>query len=108
MQAIISLDIELEAGSPHPLPWYPPLCDAAQAANVKLSTRWMVIILILTETSLLRYSSLLGLRQSITREKYPDDSIKEKMLESFGQVKTIPLEIKTENEPISNGRVDTT
>jgi hypothetical protein len=38
-ELMINEDIEQEAGTPHPLPWYPPLCDAALAATVKLPSR---------------------------------------------------------------------
>lgn len=68
MERMIKGDISVKWGGQHPLPWYPPLCDAALASTVKLPTRYSYVP-----------------RVSGSREKHPDDSIKEKLLESFGQ-----------------------
>ena len=40
MERMIQGDISVKWGGQHPLPWYPPLCDAALASTVKLPTRW--------------------------------------------------------------------
>jgi len=71
MESALGDKLSLEQGSSHPLPWYPPLCDAAQAAEVKLPARFSTLI-----------SSL---KQIPGREKFPEESIKIKLQESFGQ-----------------------
>ena len=43
MERMIKGDISVKWGGQHPLPWYPPLCDAALASTVKLPTRWASI-----------------------------------------------------------------
>merc|ERR1719400_2394868 len=71
MASALGDKLSLEHGSSHPLPWYPPLCDAAQAAEVKLHAR---------------YSTLMSsLKRIPGREKFPEESIKIKLQESFGQ-----------------------
>jgi len=72
MEAAIGESLALEQGAPHPLPWYPPLCDAVQAAEVKLPTRYAML--------------LSNLKQINGREKFPEESVKPKLQESFGRV----------------------
>ena len=78
VERIINEDIDLDPGTPHHLPWFPPLCDTTLLDSIKLPTK---------------YSNMPGLKTPSTKEKYPDESIRIKFLESFGQ--------KEENENIA-------
>ena len=70
IERIINEDIDLDPGTPHPLPWYPPTCDTATLDSAKLPTK---------------YANMPGLKNTATKEKFPDESIRIKFLESFGQ-----------------------
>ena len=72
IQQIIQEDIGLgEPGSSHPLPWYPPACPALLPHKLPP-----------------QYASLPGLQltpDTGNKEKSPDESIKKKFLDSFGE-----------------------
>merc|ERR1719474_439791 len=70
IQRIINEDIDLDSSTPHSLPWYPPVCDGDISDSVKLQPK---------------YANMPGLKNPGTKEKYPDESIRVKFLESFGQ-----------------------
>jgi len=72
MEAAIGEKLALEQGAPHPLPWFPPLCDPVQAAEVKLPARFATLVT--------------SLKQVSAREKFPEESVKPKLQESFGRV----------------------
>merc|ERR1719237_1642664 len=72
MEAAIGEKLALEQGVPHPLPWFPPLCDPVQAAEVKLPARFATLVT--------------SLKQVSAREKFPEESVKPKLQESFGRV----------------------
>ena len=70
IQKIINEDINLDPETPHPLPWFPPHCDAERAENLKLHKR---------------YTDLPGLKTQTSKEKFPDEAIRGKFLFSFGK-----------------------
>ena len=78
IERIINEDIDLDSTTPHPLPWYPPICDTDLLTSIKLPSK---------------YANMPGLKNPGTKEKFPDESIRIKFLESFGQ--------KEENENIA-------
>ena len=71
LKRMISDDIDLAPKTPHPLPWYPPLCDSDKFEKLKLPPR---------------YANLPGFFTTPTKEKLPDESIKPRFLVSFGRV----------------------
>lgn len=71
IQKIINEDINLDQGTPHPLPWFPPHCDAEKAESLKLDVR---------------YADLPGFNSQQSKEKFPDEAIKGKFLFSFGKL----------------------
>ena len=89
MSRLASEEVDLGEDGSHPLPWYPPTCDPARASAVKLPARSAFTspscLASFSYVPVCRYSGLPGLRQAAIREKHPDDSIKLKMQESFGQ-----------------------
>lgn len=70
IQKIINQELSLDPATPHPLPWFPPHCDAEQAENLKLGQR---------------YGDLPGFKAQSSKEKFPDEAIKGKFLFSFGK-----------------------
>ena len=70
IQKIINQEISLDPLTPHPLPWFPPHCDAEKSESIKLHKR---------------YADLPGFKSQPSKEKYPDDSIRGKFLFSFGK-----------------------
>ena len=92
IQKIINQEINLEPLTPHPLPWFPPHCDAEKSENLKLPKR---------------YDDLPGFKSQPSKEKYPDDSIRGKFLFSFGKydgqenIAELGARIKTASETSS-------
>ena len=105
---MVNADIDLSPSEQHPLPWYPPLCDSEKFKDLKLPTRfqslpgiiWKVVIFFLLFDSLPLPSNLKklclllinvtfiilfsGFSTSMSKEKFPDESIKGRFLYSFG------------------------
>ena len=70
LRRMINHDIDLTPTKPHPLPWYPPLCDVEKFNSLKLPSR---------------FSNLPGFITSMNKDKYPDESIKLMFLHGFGK-----------------------
>ena len=71
LKKMINDDIDLSPGVPHPLPWYPPHCDAEQFDSLQLPSK---------------YANMPGFFTTPTKEKLPDESIKPRFLVSFGRI----------------------
>jgi len=69
LRKMVNADIGLSLSEQHPLPWYPPLCDSEKFKDLKLPNR---------------FQSLPGFSTSMSKEKFPDESIKGRFLYSFG------------------------
>ena len=70
LRRMVSEDIDLTLKETHPLPWYPPTCDQDKFSQLKLPGR---------------YANLPGFITTMSKEKYPDDDIKNRFLYSFGK-----------------------